>query len=182
MNFRNNATLTCAIIQAAFAGLFLPTLVSAELIQPVALSPAASSYATGAVSDPLRPAWTYPNGGLLDDGSGNDVWQFDLSAFDPAFSVSVAVGVGDWGAHQDDYNLYWDGDLLGNTGLGTFTVFAFDTTADQHTLRIDWLNPIGGGSWYNIEINAATGAPVPIPGVFVPFIAALLGLSLRRRR
>jgi len=151
-------------------------LSSAELITPVVLTPSNTSFSASAEFDPTYPARTYP-----DD---HDVWTFDLSAFDPNFLVSTDLSLGDYCCYADNYDLYWDGSFLGNTGVGTVGSFSFDVTAGIHTLEVDWLNPIAGGSWYNISIDVASGpAVVPEPSTYLLFGIGLLGLiGISRKR
>lgn len=76
--------------------------------------------------------------------------------------------------------------MLGNTGFGTAGAFAFDALAGLHTLEVEWLNPIPGGSWYKIDIDIARGpalSTVPLPAG-LPLFAAGIGLLawMRRKR
>ena len=187
---------------ASVSLLLLSNGVNAELIQEVVLSSGSNTYSTSATSDSLRHAWVYA--APYDDGSGDDIWNFDLTAFDANYYVNTSVSVQDYCCHADDYNLYWDGILLGNTGLGTLGEFSFDTTSSDHQLTVEWLNPILGGSWYNIFIEANQGSlvpgdndggggddgdggdggnttTVPVPSIIALFVAGLFGLGFARR-
>ena len=151
----------------------------AESLPTLSLSPSSNSFSTSANNNPTYPAWTYP--------TDHDIWTFDLTAFDPNYLVSIDLTLGDYCCHADDYNLYWDGSSIGTTGFGIQKLFELDTTAAIHTLEVDWLNPISGGSWYNISINALSSeipsvGEVPIPAAAFMFAPALLGfMGLRRK-
>lgn len=165
-----------AIIALVFA-----SSSSAENISPVILTPTDSLFtATPNAPDPtLYPNLTFEPGA----GDGPDIWTFDLGAFDPVFFVSITLELGDFCCHADDYELYWDDELLGNTGVGSIGLFEFDTTAEIHTLEIIWLNPIQGGSFYNISIEAAPGdAVVPAPAAIWLFGSGLICLIGTARR
>lgn len=167
----------------AFTALLFTSNSMAELLPVLTLSPGSPQFSTSREFNPAYPAWTYPAG----DADGHDVWTFDLTAFDSNFPVSTDLTLGDYCCHQDDYNIYWDNVLLGNTGLAVQRLFEFDTTAAIHMLEIEWLNPIPGGSWYNIDIRVAGGPPVgsvvPVPAAAWLFGTALIGLlGIGKRR
>jgi hypothetical protein len=135
----------------------------------ISLSPGSPSYeAQGPWQTPY--ALTFVN--------DPDIWQFDLSAFSPA--VNVTVHVNDYYTpYPDDYNLYWDGTLLGNTlTADAGRTFSFSTLNVAHTLTVEYVNQhtgvstSGGGSYYDMTIAAAP-APVPEPGTFVMMLTGL---------
>jgi hypothetical protein len=166
-----------------FIVLFYASLSSAEMLTPLALTPASPTFSTGATANPTYPAWTYETGA----GDGHDIWTIDLTAFDANFLVSMDLTIGDYCCHADNYEVFWNSSSLGETGFGVQKLFQFDTTAAIHTLEIDWLNPISGGSWYNIGISATEGPgnvpAVPVPAAVWLFGTALLGLvGLGKRR
>ena len=153
----------------------------AENISPVILTPTDSLFSATPNTNPsLYPNLTFEPGA----GDGPDIWTFNLGAFDTDFFVSTTVELVDFCCHADDYELYWDGELLGNTGAGIIGLFEFDTTAEIHALEIIWLNPIEGGSFYNISIEVALGdAVVPVPAAIWLFGSGLFGLiGLARRK
>ena len=160
----------------AFIVLFYSSISSAELLTPLALTPASPTFSTGATANSTYPAWTYEAGA----GDGHDIWTIDLTAFDSNFLVSTDLTIGDYCCHADNYEIFWDSSSLGETGLAVQKLFQFDTTAAIHTLEIDWLNPIDGGSWYNISIAVAEGDRIPgnIPAVPVPAAFWLFGTAL----
>lgn len=149
----------------------------AETLSVISLGPGTTNFNTTGANTAAYPAWTY--------GGDSDVWQFDLTAFAPNTQISTSFIVQDaYLSHADDYNLYWDGSLLGNTGVGGAGVFGFDALAGLHTLEVEWLNPIPGGSWYHINIDIARGpalSTVPLPAT-LPLFGVGLGILVWVRR
>lgn len=153
-------------------------LASAELLTPViSLSPGSPTY--GAQANLQTPnAWTF--------AGDPDIWQFDLSAF--SSPVNLSVHVNDWfPPYPDDYNLYWDGSLLGNTLTASpGSTFSFSTSNALHQLTVEYVNlntgisPEGGGSYYTLNITAA----VPEPETYSMLLAGLglLGFAARHRK
>ena len=167
----------------AFIVLVYSSISSAELITPLVLTPASPSFSTSKNNNPTYPAWTYETGA----GDGHDIWTIDLTGFDSNFLVSTDLIIGDYCCHVDNYEIFWDSSSLGETGFGVQKLFQFDTSAAIHTLEIDWLNPIPGGSWYNISIEVAEGGriipAVPVPAAVWLFGSALIGfVGMSRRR
>lgn len=156
----------------------------AESLPVLSLSPGTPSFSTGATSNATYTAWTYEAG----VASGHDIWTFDLSGWDSAFLVNVNLHIQDYYLPvPDNYKLYWDGGLLVETGVGTAYNGDFNVTAASHTLELEWLNPISGGSWYNIAIDTSgTNIPavsaVPLPTGVLLFGAGLIGLLAAVRR
>lgn len=148
------------------------SLSQAELITPVVLSPLNSSFSAIANQNTTYPAWVYEG--------DNDIWTFDLTAFDTNASANLTIR--DYAAPADDYNVYLDGVLLGNTGFGVEKLFQFETSAAIHTVGVEWLNPIAGGSWYIISIDVTPSA-VPVPAAAWLFGSGLIGLvGLAKRK
>lgn len=163
----------------AFIVLFYTSISTAEMLTPLVLTPASPAFSTGSTANATYPAWTY-EAGVSD---GHDIWTIDLTAFDPNFLVSTNLTIGDYCCHADNYEIFWDSASLGETGFGVQKLFQFDTTAAIHTLEIAWLNPIPGGSWYNINIEVASVSAIPVPAAFWLFGTALVGfVGISRRR
>jgi hypothetical protein len=155
------------------------SVAQAELLTPViSLSPGSPTYSASAAFQ-VPNAWTYPG--------DPDIWRFDLSAFSSA--VNVTVHVNDYyPPYPDDYNLYWDGSLLGNTLTATpGSTFSFSTSNAAHQLTVEYVNlytgwvPSSGGSYYDLTVAAA---PVPEPETFALMLAGLglLGWMERRKK
>ena len=149
----------------------------AELVGTITLTPTLSHFEAHDELVPGYPARTYVN--------DPDTWDFDLSAF--SGPVSIELKVDDYyPAYADDYDLYWDGNLLGNT-LSAYDgyEFSFQTTPITHTLRVEYANqfsgwtPSSGGSWYDLWIDAEL---VPVPGAVLLGMLGLgaAGLKLRK--
>ena len=93
------------IFAAAFA-IGLSGFANADVLIPtISLTPGSPSYSASGPNQ-IPAAYTF--------AGDPDIWSFDLSSFSSA--VTVKVSVSDWfPPYPDDYNLYWDGNLLGNT-------------------------------------------------------------------
>jgi hypothetical protein len=91
-----------------------------------------------------------------------DIWSFDFSSFATS-QVSITLKVDDfYTPYPDDYNLYWDGSLLGNT-ISPYDghVFNFNTASAQHSLLVEYANIQAvsnpahfGGSYYDLWLDA----------------------------
>ena len=125
------------------------------------------------------PAWVYPN--------NPDVWTFNFSGFSGS-QLLITLFVSDWySAYPDDYNVYWDNSLLGNTLNAAGRTFSFNTSQATHTLKIDYVNlhsgasfpPDSGGSYYNLDLTASAA---PLPSTLCLLGPALMGLLWFRKR
>ena len=141
--------------------LVLPVYADNLLTPVINLSPGSPSYGASA-NNQIPNAWVYP---------GNpDVWQFNVSGYSPAVNVSLHVN-DYYPPYPDDYNIYWDGNLLGNTMTAyPGTTFTFNTSDGLHLMEVEYVNihtgwaPSYGGSWYSMSINTAVGtAPFQNP-------------------
>lgn len=150
-------------------GFFVNLPVFAETLPVLVLTPSSNSFSTSAEFNSTYPARTY--------GDDNDIWTFDLTAFDHNYLVSIDLTLGDYCCDADNYELFWDGSSIGETGIAVQKLFELDVSAAIHTLEIDWLNPIRGGSWYNISIEA-TQSTIPTSAVPVPAAVWLMGSGL----
>ncbi len=120
-----------------------------------------------------------------------DIWNFDFSSFLSSM-VSITLKVDDfYTPYPDDYNLYWDGSLLGNT-ISPYNgyVFNFDTTSALHSLTVEYANiqpgswpTSSGGSYYDLWLDAAgTTAPIPELGTLFLLGSGLVGLAGFRKK
>ncbi|HTE06261.1 MAG TPA: hypothetical protein VK824_08705 [Planctomycetota bacterium] len=149
---RPSTTLATTVLAAFLA---CTSGASAELLTPViALTPLAPAYAaSGAAQAPA--AWTF--------AADADVWQIDLSAFPGAVLVSLQL-TDAFPAYPDDYDLSWDGELIGNTQSPVNGLTFLGTASPAlHTLGVAYANvhtgiaPSDGGSYYNLSVQAAPG-------------------------
>ena len=169
-----NKSNLASMFAAALTGLALNA--QAESIPVVILDKDNNNYSTSANNDPLREALTY-QAGVAD---GHDIWTFDLSAFDQSGPVSISLWLQDTGWDPDNHNAYWDGTLLGQTGVATRGSWSFEASAGLHQMEVEWLNPIAGGAWYDLSITAVQ--PVPVPAAAWLFGSALVGLAGFKRK
>lgn len=163
--------------------LSVSSVVRAELIETVYLSPLDNSYTTSITDDPLRHAWTYPSDDEL--GDGHDIWTIDTRAFDENYYIDFVLSIQDSGWHPDNHRIYWNSIVLGETGFGTRGEWSFQALAGVHSIELEWLNPIPGGAWYQIDIVATQGAliqRVPEPNLLALFSLGVFGLLCTRRR
>ncbi len=176
----SNTLLSIAIATVLLSA---SSLSRAELIETVHLLPTNNSYATNTTDDPLRHAWTYPLNDAL--GDGHDIWTIDTNAFDANYYINIVLGIEDSGWHPDNHRIHWDNIVLGETGFGTRGEWSFAALTGVHTIELEWLNPIPGGAWYQIDITATQGAliqSVSEPGLLVLLSLGAFGLAWSRKR
>jgi hypothetical protein len=163
---------------AAMMSLGLARQVKADNLigPPIAITAGSSHFEAHDDSTPPYKAWVYPN--------NPDVWTFNFSSFPSPVAITLSVS-DNFPSVPDDYNVYWDGVLLGNTQTASpGWTFLFDTAAAAHTLTVEYVNqntgltPSPGGSYYNLVLDAT---PVPLPSTLLLLGPALVGLwGLRR--
>jgi len=118
-----------------------------------------------------------------------DIWVIDFSSFLPN-NVEISLKVDDYyPPYPDDYNLYWDGILLGNT-ISPYNgqVFQFNTSSNTHSLTVEYVNIqpgsgvlSTGGSHYDLWLTASP-TPTPVPAAVWLLGPGLLGLIGLRRK
>lgn len=154
------------------------TVAYSQVMDPVNLTPASATFSvSGPTQSPVALVLT----------SEPDTWQFDTSAFGSAVNMQIVVS--DWFAGgPDDYDIYVDNVLIGNSWTGNAavgTVFDIQPATDFTLIRIEYTNhfsgvtPSSSGSYYNMTVTAS---PVPEPASMAILTASAVALARLRAR